>query len=313
MKILSYYPTHQTFLNSIASLFPKTEFDLARTPEIVPPDYGKIWNKNLISFEGNIRILNEKWNEVDDSKYDLRITWFNTERILLRKWSIPSVYVILNRGDPVLESQNVVIYLTSFVPERKHPTPNRHIYLTVGSSHVGRWTGKDNRAYFIDQEDWEARWSNKTVIGSWASTLIETLQEVRMRVPFYFPTERVPWEMWMAKRQALRVYVEISIRAISCTFFESLLMGQPTIVPNWPEFNLVIKHGENGFLYRTKEECADLTSLLINDYDLAKKLGAAGRETANRIAGDDVRKKQWTEAFNLALKKERTTSADINP
>jgi glycosyltransferase involved in cell wall biosynthesis len=90
-------------------------------------------------------------------------------------------------------------------------------------------------------------------------------------------------------------------------------MGQPTIVPNWPEFNLIIKHGENGFLYRTKEECADLTNLLINDYNLAKKLGAAGRETAEAIAGDDVRRKQWTEAFNLTLKKERTISVDINP
>jgi len=133
--------------------------------------------------------------------------------------------------------------------------------------------------------------------------LIETLQEVRMRVPFYFPLEQVPWEMWMAKRRELRAYIEISIRAMSSTFFESLLMGQPTVVPNWPEFNSVIKHGENGLLYRTKEECTHMASLLINDYDLAKKLGAAGRETANRIAGDDVRKKQWTEAFNLALEK----------
>jgi hypothetical protein len=303
MRILSYYPIHKTFLNSIASLFPNTKFDLARTPQIICGEYAKIWNENFIPFESNIHILDEKWNEIDDSKYDLRITWFNTEQCLLRKWSIPSVYVALNRGDPVLENQDVVIYLTKFVPEGKHSTTNRQIYLTVGSSHVGRWTGEDNRAYFIDQEDWKLRWSNKTVIGSWASTLIETLEEVRSRVPFYFPEKRTPWETWITERQKLRVYVDISFRAICCTFFESLFMGQPVVVPNWPEFNLIIKHGENGFLYRTKEECARLAGLLINDYDLARKLGAAGRETAERIAGDDIRRKQWTEAFNLALEK----------
>jgi len=298
MKILSYYPIHRTFLNSIASLFPETEFDLARTPQIVLGECEKIWDKNLIPFENNIHILDEGWDKVDDSKYDLRITWYPTEQFLSRNWSIPSVYVVLNRGDPVLlGNESVIIYNT------QQPTPKKHIYLTVGSSHVGRWTGEDNRTYFVDQKSWKVRWSNKTIIGNWASMLIETLEEIRMRVPFYFPLEQVPWEMWMAKRRELRAYIEISIRAMSSTFFESLLMGQPTVVPNWPEFNSVIKHGENGLLYRTKEECTHMAGLLINDYDLAKKLGAAGRETAEAIAGDDIRKKQWTEAFNLALEK----------
>lgn len=296
-RILSFYPIHRTFINGIAELFPGVKFDLATIPGMTQYEWQKIWETNLVPFEKNVRVVGGP-ETIDASRYDLRITWPDAERLAKPSYpDIPSVCVILNRGETAPENIDVVVQNTKVNPS------DRQIYLTTGGSGLPKWTGEDNRCYFTDQADWNARWGNSNIIGGWANTLQRTLDEVRGRVNFYFPPEPIPQKIYAMKRARLKAYVEISLRAISSTWMESLFMGQPTIVPDWPEFNTIIRHNENGFLYKNLDECSHYAWLMIYDENFAQEIGNAGRETVERIAGNDVRRKQWTEAFNLALEK----------
>jgi glycosyltransferase involved in cell wall biosynthesis len=296
-RILSFYPIHGTFINSIAELFPEIEFDLATIPGITRYAWQKIWETDLVPLEKNIHVVGGP-ETIDASHYDLRITWPDIEKLAKPTHpNIPSVCVILNRGETAPESVDVVVQNT------KVNSSDRQIYLTTGGSRLPKWTGEDNRCYFTDKADWNARWGNESIIGSWAHTLQDTLNEVMGRVNFYFPPEPIPQKIYAMKRARLKAYIEISLRAISSTWMESMFMGQPTIVPDWPEFNTIIKHNENGLLYKNLDECAHYAWLLIYDENLAQKIGSAGRETVERIAGNDVRRKQWAEAFNSALNK----------
>ncbi len=59
----------------------------------------------------------------------------------------------------------------------------------------------------------------------------------------------------------------------------------------------IIKDGVNGFLAASHEEWVEKISLLIEDADLRKKIGKAGRETVKKDFSVEANKDKWLEAF----------------
>ena len=60
----------------------------------------------------------------------------------------------------------------------------------------------------------------------------------------------------------------------------------------------VISDGENGFLAATEEEWLQKLSILIEDNELRKKLGEAGKETVKKKYSVQVNKERWLNVFN---------------
>ncbi len=65
----------------------------------------------------------------------------------------------------------------------------------------------------------------------------------------------------------------------------------------------IISDGENGFLAATEEEWINKISLLIESFDLRKKLGANGRKTVVDRYSIDSQKNNYLNSFNELLKR----------
>lgn len=89
---------------------------------------------------------------------------------------------------------------------------------------------------------------------------------------------------------------------------ESWVMGMPTVVFGrklWPgvayEPDELITHGEDGFIVNSIEEAVDVIQQLIDNKELAEKVGKLGREKAISIYGRDVLAQQWADFFKKYL------------
>ncbi len=88
------------------------------------------------------------------------------------------------------------------------------------------------------------------------------------------------------------------------SFVEAWIMGQPIVVYGrdmWQsktyEGDELIVHGETGFIGKTPTECAYYIKLLMEDENLARKIGQQGREAALKVYGRETLAEQWTQLF----------------
>jgi hypothetical protein len=284
-RVLSFYPTHDVMMNSIAGSVPDVQFDLAKIREL---DYPA-----PLLLAKNITLLNETWKEVDESRYDLVIFWWQIYQVVgARRWTLPRIALVLNTGDPIIPGCDGVVYNTWLTQERSS-TPGTVIPFCLSRSVLGDWTGEDPRAYFCNRKSFYDRAGSGWNVPLWESFV--------KNVPFYVPDTFQSWKEYLAQRKKMRCYVEMSNRVNTCAFFEALMMGQPTIVPDQRDYNLVIKSGQNGFVYRNTNEAVVMARDLIWDLSLARKIGEAGARTAQELAGDDLRNGLWESMFRVAV------------
>ena len=59
-----------------------------------------------------------------------------------------------------------------------------------------------------------------------------------------------------------------------------------------------IEHGVNGFCSDDPAVLRDCCEQLLNDYDLAKRIGTAGRETAKNLFSKERIYSEWNEFLN---------------
>lgn len=297
-RILMFHPTHKTAVNSVAGLFPDTSFELATVPEIpLGPREALATDGKLYPFEANARILGETWREVDENEYDLYITYPGMAAIVRRQWRIPGVLMFLNAEDPIHPGfcWYVANTFSTFEKLAAHGIPNRsHIFPTIGRKAVGDWTGEDKRAYFINDGSFADR---AGVV--WRP---DSQNFLSGEVPFSRVPGLLPWGEYLEYRRKLRAYVELSNRAVSCMVLEAMMMGQPVVVPDMRDWNVIVRHGESGLLYGAIDRIPGLVRALISDDDLARAIGAGGRKRAEELAGDPVRKAAWTKIFAEVLR-----------
>lgn len=293
-RILMFHPTHRTAVNSIAELFPEISFELALVPER-PADPREVLcvDGGLQPLESNVKMLDRTWREVDDWDYDLHISYPGMAWIARREWRIPGILLFLNAEDPFLTGFGWYVANTYSTYDKLPAIRNRSlIFPTVGRKSVGDWVGDYAGAYFMNERNFSDRQGL-----FWDRAFLDFLS---LRVPFSRTDDFVPWAEYMDYRRRMRVYVELSRRKISCALLESMMMGQPVIAPDANDWNRIITNGRDGLLYRDRDEAADMIMSVNGDIEFARKLGAEGRRRAEELAGDDVRRALWREAFRGA-------------
>lgn len=82
------------------------------------------------------------------------------------------------------------------------------------------------------------------------------------------------------------------------TVAEALMVGVPVISTSKRELPLFIEHGINGFLADSPEDMIKYANLLLQDYDLAKKISAAARERAL----DQFSQAKFLKAWDTAIR-----------
>lgn len=69
---------------------------------------------------------------------------------------------------------------------------------------------------------------------------------------------------------------------------EYMTLGVPVVATRLPEQELLITHGENGFLADTPEEMADLVQTLVNDPDLREDMSRAAVRRARELTIEET-------------------------
>jgi trehalose synthase len=94
------------------------------------------------------------------------------------------------------------------------------------------------------------------------------------------------------------VCIQKSIReGFGLTVTEALWKGRPMVAGNVGGIPLQIKDGETGFLVDSPEECAQRCIEILEDPDLGKRLGRAGKEHARKQFLSPRLLRDWLELF----------------
>jgi trehalose synthase len=95
------------------------------------------------------------------------------------------------------------------------------------------------------------------------------------------------------------VCIQKSIReGFGLTVTEALWKGRPTVAGNVGGIPLQIKDGEDGFLVSSSDECAQRCIEILEDPELGKSLGRAGKEHARKHFLSPRLLRDWLELFN---------------
>jgi len=90
----------------------------------------------------------------------------------------------------------------------------------------------------------------------------------------------------------------IPIVAIGKRLAEKIEGVAGTDIYDFYEVQDLIEHGKDGFVSDNKDELRQDIHTLLEDYELAEQVGAAGRKKAISLFGRDLIKHQWEDFFN---------------
>jgi glycosyltransferase involved in cell wall biosynthesis len=93
------------------------------------------------------------------------------------------------------------------------------------------------------------------------------------------------------------------VSPIPTSLLEAMACGCAVVSCNACAIPNYIQHGVNGLLYSNDKEMADNLNLLLNDEELAEKLGRAARQTILEKCSERRFLEQWNTAFEFTVKK----------
>jgi hypothetical protein len=99
-----------------------------------------------------------------------------------------------------------------------------------------------------------------------------------------------------ALRQA-RLYLHDGEQEYTITLIEAMMTGLPLVSFRLPNIERYVVDGENGFVCDTAEQVRKRCRLLLEDDDLARKMGRASREKAIREFHEERWRRQWIEVI----------------
>lgn len=103
--------------------------------------------------------------------------------------------------------------------------------------------------------------------------------------------------------QSSRIFLNTHhISPIPTSLLEAMGSGCAVVSCNTCAIPDYVEHGENGFLYNNDEEALGYLQILLNDEDLAKKMGDKARETIKEKCSVSRFVNQWNEVFEKARK-----------
>ena len=96
-------------------------------------------------------------------------------------------------------------------------------------------------------------------------------------------------------------YHPIRYTSLGLALIEAMMLGMPIVGLATTELPTVIRDGENGFIATDERALHDAMRRLIDDPALARRMGAAARETALARFGIERFAADWTRVFEDAV------------
>jgi hypothetical protein len=195
---------------------------------------------------------------------------------------------LLDRGD---------IALSSFYPsttqwvEARFGVRLREIELGLDPDDYQGWTGEAPRLLTVIHS-WKSRgWrysQYREACEGLAALHIDHLD--RTQPP-------VGYEALRALYRSSRIYLHDGERDYTIALIEALMTGMPIVSFALPGIEAYVEHGVNGFVGRTAAEIRDYCRMLLDDFELARRMGAESRRKA--LARHDERR--WRSDWRAVL------------
>jgi glycosyltransferase involved in cell wall biosynthesis len=98
-----------------------------------------------------------------------------------------------------------------------------------------------------------------------------------------------------------RLYLHDGEQEYTITLIEALMTGMPVVSFPVPGIERYVVHGSNGFVGRTANQVREYCRLLLDDADLAARMGKASRELALRNHSESRWRDDWIAALGHYL------------
>jgi glycosyltransferase involved in cell wall biosynthesis len=102
-----------------------------------------------------------------------------------------------------------------------------------------------------------------------------------------------------------RVYLHDGEQEYTITLIEAMMTGMPIVAFRIPGIERYVEHGTNGFVVDDAKGLRDACRLLLDDADLAAKMGTRSRATAVRDFAEERWRREWIAAIDRFVRPRR--------
>jgi glycosyltransferase involved in cell wall biosynthesis len=102
-----------------------------------------------------------------------------------------------------------------------------------------------------------------------------------------------------------RVYLHDGEQEYTITLIEAMMTGMPVVAFRIPGIEQYVEHGINGFVVDDAKGLREACRLLLDDVDLATKMGSRSRVKAVRDFGEERWRREWIAAIDRFVRARR--------
>ena len=194
------------------------------------------------------------------------------------RWPKSEVVLISNFQSKILNINGVI-----------HPSPIDISRFTVGARNetgvftIGRLSRDDYQKHNIEDVELYKKW-----LGLGHKILIQGGSFLRDQLPKHgnlLLTQEgaMPAERFMNQLDVFYYRSGTHVETFGRVVFEAMASGVPVVCFYYGGYAEHIRHGENGYLFKTSHEAQEIIQILYSDVALRRRIGMAGRITVEKM------------------------------
>lgn len=301
MKIYVASRTHTSIVASLATVYPEHQFDVTISPETILPERRRLWS--IPKMEGpyltNVKHVSTCLPVKEAVKgYD----FFFASGGWTLGWkpeysNLPIPKVLYWHNIPLtaesVDANKVAIAYESFKVQKASSVPGTKVNLCRKPDYWNGWIG-NIRTPLVVAAWYGTREPNKlrllasrllrrgrvTHMQKCGSDWWRAMRKKRFAVHIHsnYPS---PIEEYREMLRSHRVFLMYGrYKDMNGGFVTAAMVGVPLVVSNHPDYNIIMKHEEDGFIADNPREAIHYSRLLLEDEQLAREYSIRAREFA---------------------------------
>jgi len=236
--------------------------------------------------------------------FNWQFTLFRERKDILKLYRVSKVRELTEaEWDHILGRRDFTV--VSFYPNtvawvrEKFGVDLPYIPLGLDTAEYGGWTGEDATILSIIHSWKDRGWHHHTYVEATEglpTTHVDHLDSSKT-LHRYEDIQR-------ALRRS-RLYLHDGEQEYTITLIEAMMTGMPLVSFRIPGIERYVVHGKNGFVVDDAKSLRESCRLLLDDVDLARKMGAESRAMAERDYAEDRWKRDWVTEIDKFVRSRR--------